>query len=48
MGLYTLKTDLDAQAAVALGALIERWWDRPILRYTVDRLWLMYATTTRS
>ncbi len=43
VGLYNLKDDLDAQEAAALGALIERWWERPILRYTVDRLWLMHA-----
>jgi hypothetical protein len=44
VGLYNLKDDLDVQETVALGALIERWWDRPILRHSVDRLWLMHAT----
>ncbi len=43
VGLYNLKDDLDSAEATALGELIERWWDRPILRYTVDRLWLMQA-----
>jgi hypothetical protein len=43
VGLYNLKDDLDAQEAAAFASLIERWWDRPILRHSVDRLWLMHA-----
>ena len=30
--------------AAALSAMIESWWDRPILRLTVDALWLLWAT----
>lgn len=43
VGLYNLKDDLDANEAAALGSFIDRWWDRPILRQSVDRLWLMQA-----
>lgn len=41
VGLYNLTDDLDAHEAAALAALIERWWDRPILRWQVDALWLL-------
>lgn len=41
VGLYNLTDDLDVQEAAALAALIERWWDRPILRWQVDALWLL-------
>ncbi len=41
VGLYNLMDDLDAHEAAALAALIERWWDRPILRWQVDALWLL-------
>ena len=43
VGLYNLTDDLDANEAAALAALIERWWDRPILRWQVDALWLLAA-----
>lgn len=44
LGLYNLLDDLDAGETQALAALIERWWDRPLLRLPVDALWLMGAT----
>jgi hypothetical protein len=44
VGLYNMTDDLDAAEAAALAALIDRWWDRPILRCKVDRLWLLGAT----
>ena len=44
VGLYNLTDDLDAAEATALAALIEEWWNRPILRFEADRLWLMSAT----
>jgi hypothetical protein len=43
VGLYNLIDDLDAQEASALAALIERWWDRPILRFQADSLWILGA-----
>ena len=36
-------TDARSREAAALAALIERWWDRPILRWQVDALWLLAA-----
>jgi len=44
VGLYNLNDDLDPGEAAALGQLIERWWDRPILQYEVGRLWLLQAS----
>ncbi len=41
VGLHNLTDDLDAGEAEALAALIERWWDRPLLRWQVDALWLL-------
>jgi hypothetical protein len=43
VGLHNFTDDLDAHEAAALAALIERWWDRPILRWQVDALWLLAA-----
>jgi hypothetical protein len=43
VGLYNLTDDLDADDAAALASLIESWWDRTILQFTVDHLWLMGA-----
>lgn len=43
VGVWNLSDDLDAIEAAALADLIERWWARPILRFTADRLWLMGA-----
>ncbi len=44
VGLYNLVDDLDEAETRALAALIARWWNRPLLRLPVDRLWLMGAT----
>jgi hypothetical protein len=44
VGLHALTDDLDPPEAASLAALIERWWDRPILRLTLDALWLLWAT----
>lgn len=41
VGLHNFNDDLDPHEATALAALIERWWDRPILRWQVDALWLL-------
>ncbi|MBN9086123.1 MAG: hypothetical protein J0J01_04365 [Reyranella sp.] len=43
VGLHNLTDDLDFREAAALAALIERWWDRPILRWQVEALWLLEA-----
>ena len=43
VGLYNLLDDLTPAEASALTALIERWWDRPLLRYEADHLWLLGA-----
>jgi hypothetical protein len=44
VGLYNLTDDLDAAEAAALAELIERWWDRPILHFEADHLWLLGST----
>jgi hypothetical protein len=44
VGLHNLTSDLSPAEAEALAALIERWWDRPILQFTVSSLWLLWAT----
>lgn len=43
VGVYNLTDDLDAGEASALDRAIERWWDRPILRFEADHLWLLGA-----
>lgn len=43
VGIWNLSEDLDATEAAALAGLIERWWDRPIVRFAADELWLMGA-----
>jgi hypothetical protein len=43
VGLHNFTDDLDPVEAAALAALIERWWERPILRWQVDALWLLAA-----
>ena len=43
VGLHNFTDDLDAHEAAALAQLIERWWDRPILRWQVEALWLLAA-----
>lgn len=44
VGLYNMTDDLDALEAAALVSLIDRWWDRPIMRFKIDHLWLMGAS----
>ncbi|WP_298952185.1 hypothetical protein [uncultured Methylobacterium sp.] len=41
VGLHNLTDDLSAPEAEALAHLIAEAWDRPLLRFTVDRLWLL-------
>jgi hypothetical protein len=44
VGLYNLTDDLNAAEAKALAGLVERWWDRPILSFQADHLWLLGST----
>lgn len=46
VGIYNFRYDLDAREAAALKALIEEWWDRPILRWRADHLWLLGTSDT--
>jgi hypothetical protein len=43
VGLYNMTDDLDADETEALASLIDRWWDRTILQFDIDHLWLMGA-----
>jgi hypothetical protein len=42
-GLYNLSDDLDAAETAALAAIVARWWNRPLLRFTVAALQVMGA-----
>jgi hypothetical protein len=44
VGLWNLVDDLDPDEATALSSMIERWWNRPILRFEADSLWLLAAS----
>ena len=43
VGVWSLTDDLDAAEADALSRIIEWWWDRPILRFQSDHVWLLCA-----
>lgn len=43
VGLFNLVDDLDPDETRDLAQLIDRWWDKSILRYEIDRLWLLSA-----
>ena len=43
VGLYNLTDDLDAAETAALADIIARWWNRPLLRFTVTALQVMGA-----
>ncbi len=43
VGLYNLTDDLDARETAALSDLIGRWWDVPLLRWTVRDLQVLGA-----
>lgn len=42
-GVWNLTDDLTAAEAAALSSLVERWWNRSIIRLEVNRLWLLGA-----
>jgi hypothetical protein len=44
VGLYNLLDDLDPAEAASLAALIDRWWNRPLLRFSANALWLLGST----
>jgi hypothetical protein len=44
VGIWNLTDDLDPAEATALSEMIERWWDRPILQFEADSLWLLAAS----
>ncbi|KPF72973.1 hypothetical protein IP69_02805 [Bosea sp. AAP35] len=43
VGLYNLTDDLDSRETAALSEMIGRWWDVPLLRWTVRDLWVLGA-----
>ncbi|WP_244276534.1 hypothetical protein, partial [Methylobacterium indicum] len=43
VGLHALTDHLGPVEAAHLAGMIERWWDRPVLRLTVEALWLLWA-----
>ena len=44
VGIWNLTDDLNPAEATALRDMIERWWDRPILQFEADSLWLLAAS----
>ena len=44
VGLYNLLDDLDSEEAAVLAGLIDRWWNKPLLRFQADALWLLSAS----
>lgn len=43
VGLFNLVDDLTIAETADLARLIDRWWDRPILRFEADCLWVLSA-----
>lgn len=43
VGLFNLVDDLTVAETADLARLIDRWWDRPILRFEADCLWVLSA-----
>ena len=43
IGVYNLMDHLDANEAVALARILDRWWDRPLFRFMAESLWLLGA-----
>jgi hypothetical protein len=44
VGIYNLTDDLDASECSILSALLARWWDRSIVTFQAEALWLLGAT----
>jgi hypothetical protein len=43
VGLYNLMDHLESDEAASLSRLLERWWDKPLLRFRADMLWHLSA-----
>jgi len=43
VGIYNLTDDLDASECSILSELLARWWDRSIVRFRAEALWLLGA-----
>ena len=44
VGVWNLTDDLEASEAAVLKDIIERWWERPVLNFEADHLWLLAAS----
>jgi len=44
VGIYNLTDDLDASEGSILSALLARWWDRSIVTFQAEALWLLGAS----
>ena len=44
VGIYNLTDDLDTSECSILAALLARWWDRSIVRFQAEALWLLGAS----
>ncbi|HZB54278.1 MAG TPA: hypothetical protein VE527_11650 [Reyranella sp.] len=44
VGIYNLTDDLDASECSILSALLARWWDRSIVTFQAEALWLLGAS----
>ncbi|MCP4309166.1 MAG: hypothetical protein GY788_30695 [bacterium] len=44
IGMFNFIDNLDAVEASALNVLLQRWWDRPLLWFEADHLWLLGAS----
>src|SRR5262249_11245591 len=44
VGLYNLIDDLEPAEAAALAGMIDRWWDKPLLRFCTRTLWMLSAS----
>ena len=44
VGIYNLTDDLDASECLILSALLARWWDRSIVTFQAEALWLLGAS----
>ncbi len=41
VGIYNLVDGLDAAESMILADIIERWWNRPVVRFQAETLWLL-------
>jgi hypothetical protein len=44
VGVYNFVDDLDPGEAAALAQILDLWWDRPLLRFEADAVWLLGAS----